>query len=362
MTRWKLSREFQIAAARLMAGRWLSRKLHRELQCSRPVTWKSCASKYSTLDISLNKIIALKKIVNFVRNPVKHCVWAELSARPSALSPDHRRTVLSPLSRGARARRTGKTAPSRHSSHPESLSSSRCLSSSSWRCRLRSSSGSRCCFCGSPGPSRPSARLSRSRIAFAATSWSISSAPCSRPAIREAFLDFVLVKLLRLPPCDGAQRRHPGTERDAALPRGLRRAPFRCDGVAGLCTPGHPCSWITSVVHVLRGGPWVLQPIRNFGLSPSDPVRAKPPTAWFLPGPQRMRGGAARRFASDRHFHRGSQAEATCPVTSGKATRYQRVAESRSWRAGFFAESREASLRKPPRRKPASGSHLQGSH
>ena len=86
------------------------------------------------------------------------------------------------------------------------------------------------------------------------------------------------------------------------------------------------------------------------------------PTAWFLPGPECMRGGAARRFASDRHFHRGSQAESTCPMTSGKATHYQRLAESRSWRAGFFAESTESSLRKPPRRKPASGSHLQGSH
>ena len=65
-----------------------------------------------------------------------------------------------------------------------------------------------------------------------------------------------------------------------------------------------------------------------------------------------MRGGAARRFASDRQFHRGIQAEATWPVISGKATHYQRLAESRSWPAGFFAESRESSLRKPPRRKP----------
>ena len=81
------------------------------------------------------------------------------------------------------------------------------------------------------------------------------------------------------------------------------------------------------------------------------------PLAWFLPGPVCMRGGAARRFASDRHFHRGSQAESTCPMTSGKATHYQRLAESRSWHAGFFAESRESSLRKPPCRKPASGSH-----
>ena len=40
-------------------------------------------------------------------------------------------------------------------------------------------------------------------------------------------------------------------------------------------------------------------------------VSAPPPLAWFLPGPVCMRGGAARRFASDRHFHRGIQAEST---------------------------------------------------
>jgi len=86
-----------------------------------------------------------------------------------------------------------------------------------------------------------------------------------------------------------------------------------------------------------------------------------PPTAWFLPGPKRMRGGAARRFANDRHFHRGSQAESTCRAILEKLTHYQRLAESRAWRAGFFVESRESTLRKPPCRKPASGSHLQGS-
>ena len=46
---------------------------------------------------------------------------------------------------------------------------------------------------------------------------------------------------------------------------------------------------------------------------PANPpaCRSAPPTAWFLPGPECMRGGAARRFASDRQFHRGSQAEST---------------------------------------------------
>ena len=87
-----------------------------------------------------------------------------------------------------------------------------------------------------------------------------------------------------------------------------------------------------------------------------------PPSHWFLPGPERMRGGAARHFASDRHFHRGIQAESTCRSILEKATHYQRLAESRSWRAGFFSESRESTLWKPPCRKPASGSHPVRSH
>ncbi len=91
-------------------------------------------------------------------------------------------------------------------------------------------------------------------------------------------------------------------------------------------------------------------------------IRHDPPTAWFLPGPERMRGGAALQFASDRHFHRGIQAEATCRVILEKATRYQRLAESRPWLAGFFcgiqgihfveATTPEASQRKPPSWKP----------
>ena len=35
------------------------------------------------------------------------------------------------------------------------------------------------------------------------------------------------------------------------------------------------------------------------------------PLLWFLPGPKRMRGGAAQQVPSDRHFHRGIQAEST---------------------------------------------------
>ena len=60
------------------------------------------------------------------------------------------------------------------------------------------------------------------------------------------------------------------------------------------------------------------------------------PLLWFLPCPERMRGGAARHFLSDWPFHRGIQAEATCRAILGKFIPYQRLTESRSWRAGFF--------------------------
>ena len=88
-----------------------------------------------------------------------------------------------------------------------------------------------------------------------------------------------------------------------------------------------------------------------------------PPLAWFLPGPVCMRGGAVRHFASGRHFHRGIQAEATCRTILEKETRYQRLAESRPWRAGFFcgiqgiqfveATAPEASQRKPACQTPS---------
>ena len=88
-----------------------------------------------------------------------------------------------------------------------------------------------------------------------------------------------------------------------------------------------------------------------------------PPLAWFLPDPVCMRRGAAWHFASDRHFHRGIQAEATCRTILGKATQYQRLAESRPWRAGFFcgiqgiqfveATTPEASQRKPACQTPS---------
>ena len=52
-----------------------------------------------------------------------------------------------------------------------------------------------------------------------------------------------------------------------------------------------------------------------------------------------MRGGAARRFASDRQFHRGIQAESTWWNPAEQVLLYQCLTESRPWRAGFFCGS-----------------------
>lgn len=76
----------------------------------------------------------------------------------------------------------------------------------------------------------------------------------------------------------------------------------------------------------------------------AEAVSPKAPLLWFLPGPEHMRGGAARRFASVRHFHRGSQAEATLRLDAGIRLSDQRLTESRSGQGGFPA-----------------GSHLRGS-
>ena len=80
--------------------------------------------------------------------------------------------------------------------------------------------------------------------------------------------------------------------------------------------------------------------------------RPASPSAWFLPGPVRMRGGTARRFASDRYFHRGSQAESTWRKTHKETSIFQRLRESRSGQAGFFCgihlrQSAEATWWKP---------------
>ena len=99
------------------------------------------------------------------------------------------------------------------------------------------------------------------------------------------------------------------------------------------------------------------QTLRSQEALPDSHLFAIPP-AWFLPGPVCMRGGAARHFASDRQFHRGSQAESTFRANVENVTHFQRLGESRSRRAGFFcgiqgsqfaeATTPEASQRKPP--------------
>ena len=74
-----------------------------------------------------------------------------------------------------------------------------------------------------------------------------------------------------------------------------------------------------SVSHVASA---VLSDNGSFG--PRKSFRRCPtPLAWFLPGPFRMRGGAARHFASGRHFHRGSQAEATWRKFGKKMSSFQ---------------------------------------
>ena len=73
----------------------------------------------------------------------------------------------------------------------------------------------------------------------------------------------------------------------------------------------------------------------NWG-RPATVDRVQSPLAWFLPGPDCVRGGAARRFASDRYFHRGSHPEATWRNPLKETSIFQRLRESRSGQAGFF--------------------------
>ena len=91
----------------------------------------------------------------------------------------------------------------------------------------------------------------------------------------------------------------------------------------------------------LKTLPPLMHELNREDLRPEDTLSgaffsAPTPLAWVLPGPVCVRGGAARHFASDWLLHRGIQAEATCRAILEKATHYQRLAESRSWRAGFF--------------------------
>ena len=89
----------------------------------------------------------------------------------------------------------------------------------------------------------------------------------------------------------------------------------------------------------------------------------KPPSQWFLPSPKRMRGGAARRFASGRQFHRGSHPEATWREPDKETSVFQRLRKSRSGQAGFFggihlSQFAEAMCGCQPRRKPPRTSRL----
>lgn len=62
---------------------------------------------------------------------------------------------------------------------------------------------------------------------------------------------------------------------------------------------------------------------------------AEHPLLWFLPGAERMRGGAARQFASDWIPHRGIHLEATPNAIRQKVVTSHVLAKSRSWRGGF---------------------------
>lgn len=77
-----------------------------------------------------------------------------------------------------------------------------------------------------------------------------------------------------------------------------------------------------------------------------------PPAAGSSPALNVCGGGAARRFASVRHFHRGSQAEATLRRDTEISESDQRLAESRSGRGGFPAGSQGSHL---PERHPTTG-------
>ena len=109
--------------------------------------------------------------------------------------------------------------------------------------------------------------------------------------------------------------------------------------------------------------PWTSGRRTEPGGKSAGCFRFGPPWHGFSPAPFVCGGGAARHFASDWLFHRGIQAEATCRTILEKATHYQRLAESRPWRAGFFcgiqgiqfveATTPEASQRKPACQAPS---------
>jgi len=73
-----------------------------------------------------------------------------------------------------------------------------------------------------------------------------------------------------------------------------------------------------------------------------------PPRPWFLPGPIRIRGGAARHFASDWLFHRGIHLEATPADPQEFSTRYQQLMRHRLWLSGIHHGIHLASFGNPP--------------
>jgi hypothetical protein len=66
------------------------------------------------------------------------------------------------------------------------------------------------------------------------------------------------------------------------------------------------------------------------------------PLPWFLPGPLRIRGGAARKFPSVWPFHWGIHLEASTRATRQNPTHYQRVTRSGVLAGGFHRGIQEA--------------------
>ena len=94
--------------------------------------------------------------------------------------------------------------------------------------------------------------------------------------------------------------------------------------------------------------------LRSLGVHPFGRSRLyPPPPAWFLPGPKRMRGGAARRFASGSGFCGGIHSKSTWRNPGKKVTKYQSVTKSRSCCAGFFCQIHQIQFAKSTRPNPA---------
>ena len=73
------------------------------------------------------------------------------------------------------------------------------------------------------------------------------------------------------------------------------------------------------------------------------------PSAWFLPSPICMRGGAAQDFASVRHFHRGIHLESTLVEKVPKIDSISKTCEITTLaRWILFSEAKEPSFWKPP--------------